>query len=617
MSPVRTAVGSQRAALNKLLLYLSAHGYASEFVIKDNINKYIMVHDEMEELTPEEHSALLRDASVTADEMEELTPEEQAMLHDASVTADDPDAHRNLIPNAQPYLVDPAARQSRPFSAARLGLHPEASRLTENFSLLLSLQEMPEIFENIWRLTGPPDVGNLAVVPERPLNRHLVLEPARHSYTPQMQDMLMHETPMLLRNWNALEQNLRQIQRRLEDNRRFFNLFQRLDVLFDGRFLDPMTLHVKRQLHILQGYIPDITSLARLSYDEVESRLHNFMVHLQRLEIMLGNNIFSFVAERLDQSILHGLQYTILPPAGHNLTRNDSPVAGNYTIAHGNYEADWNNYEAIQRLEIERIGTLLEEYHTMLEEARRPDSQPTTIWSPNSEFSSEYDWGPFDQHLQRILISAENMRNAQGIIRETLDMRYQSFASFLDMVRDFQAFMDDDSITGLGGIANQFVQTVMDRLRLMREERANAFSRRRGEYQNDYTRGYVSNLLPTVNRDFDQVSRGFHLGRRWVPLRPTYYEWFSRHARDDSSSDGDDSGDSNEHPSRPSRIATQNYDSDATQNYEDYDSGDNGQNSPAAPSPTSTLQYENAPDEPHHPSRESTLSYDDGYSDAD
>ena len=538
-------------------------------------------HGEMEEVTDAGHP--------TEDhgEMEEVTDDEgSAQVYDASVAAEDPDARRNLEPNAQQYLVDPAARQ---LSAAELELHPEANRycLTDDFSLLLSLQETPEIFEMVWRSTGPPDVGNLAVVAERPPERSAFMPATRRHYTPRMRDLLMAEMPMNLRNWNVLVNNFQQITRRLENNVWFFSLFSGLAFginRFEARCYDPMEKNITKERIKLLNLIPDITALSRLSYDDAEERLRNFMRRLEILETLLRNNILSYASHHLSQPILHGLRYT------------DGASS------------------QVERHEVRTVSALVARYHALLERSRRPDSQPTTIWSPNSEFSSGYDWGQFDETLQRTLQQASRLREDPRA-----EMSHFTIARFLGMVREYQAVMDDD-VAGLGGIAEQYEHTVLYRFGLLRAERANAFSGTRGDFHVD-TRGYTPNLLSTVNRAFDQAARGFPLGRTFIDGRPTFMEWFALQAEADDSSDssseedsgddndsGDDSdsGDSNEYPARPSRIASAD------------DSEDSSQNPPApavpdtsAPSPTPTLQYEHGSDASQHPSRESTLSYEE------
>ena len=428
------------------------------------------------------------------DEME-TDEEDLTEAYDESVAAEDPDARRNLEPVVRRYLRNPTARQYTPFSTFELRAHPEADSLAQNFSLLLALQETPEIFEMVWRSTGPPeDVGHLNVLVERPGQRPSNDLGFRFIADRPVSETPMSEHPMNFRNWNVLTRNFDQIVSRIalsEHNVDFWAIFGGDGQLSmqdnsNALMLDPLSLNIERRRQLLLRLIPDFGRLGRLSYDEAGQELRNFMQQLLILQALLKNNLFAFISNNLDEGVLQNLQYT-------------------------------DNSQVFYREERDRVVPLLRQYHTRI--SGLPSQPPPPF---DSELFSGHDWMNVGRRIEWIQ-GVGHVSDPAAPLRSFDPPEYQRF---LGRVRTYQAMMDDD-VEGLGEIAERFEHGVLRRFDLMREERANAYRARRGEYDVD-TRGYVANLLPTVNRTFDQVSRGFPLGHAFIDGRPTALEHRSR-----------------------------------------------------------------------------------------
>ena len=427
--------------------------------------------------------------------------------YESSVTAV---TERDADVTGAPDFFDFVSRQAGQghLPADRLAPHPEAAglapfplvrprTLADRFSLLLALQEVPELFENIWRSVGPPDVGSLTLVVRRPPRSFV----EGHS----MQQQLVEAVPMNRRNWIKLKDNFEHIYGRLRGNIRFWDIFEESDddaSSGDRRLFDPVAFGIVRQRRVLIHLIPSFEALSVQSYDTVERQLRNFLRQLRILEHLLQNNLFAHASRNLREETLHQMAYPFNPLI---LTGEVHSVIG--TLARYNmrltmdppYPQSLLDFDRAQFAESD-IGYYLLPWRVAFSRDGHRFDRRASLWE-TTVMGDQMNWGHPDA-----------MVTAFG--REELD-------TFLERARLHQSTLDND-VSGLGGIAEQFERTVLNRFMQMREERGQAFRGMSSQYARPYDRGYVANVLPAVCRTFDQVSRGFPLSHAWTVGRPLY-----------------------------------------------------------------------------------------------
>lgn len=392
-----------------------------------------------------------------------------------------------------------------PSHALAVPLHPEAGLapfpqlsaqgLAEDFSILLRLRELPEIFEMVWRATRPPDVGRLAVLPQRP--RALFTEsfarglgggrfPAAGrpaSYIESLCVEIADRTQGAERNWDILASRYAQILRRVDGERELYRGMERLYDLspspfFDARLQDPLgptIMGVRGALCEAPVRNPDFGGDD--SFDAVGRHLSG-----------VGEKLAAYI-DVLEASLLGAISRSL-----HVLVLDGLPWRG----------AEWYEPDEARREVVDRVLKLARRH-------RRVDHLPLVDGLQHRGLPA----GLGDEYR---VAAAHVSARARRLRRDGPEMECAEVDDMLRLARRYLRTMDDDA-TGLGRIVEQYQTGVLDLFATIRGERQNAFRDAEGDYH-VHMEEYHANLLPTVARIFDQASRGYPLRHPWVPGRP-------------------------------------------------------------------------------------------------